>query len=118
MVQTPDDNSPINVPPSILRQYFNNSELSHRIEAGELEPILLQDRHLTKPEERRQPEPFCTRHQTKRYVNEDGIIILETTSYLRRDGTLGASGKPDPKRMLVGDRLWVAGNETDAIPTF
>jgi len=117
-VQIPDDDTPIRVPPSILRQHFNNSELSSQIEAGELEPIMLENRHLTKPEERRVPEPFCTHHQTKRYLNVDGDLILETTSYLRPDGTLGASGKPDPKRMRVGNRLWILGDETDPVPPY
>ena len=116
MVQPPDDNSPIRVPPSILRQRFNNSELGTLIEAGLLEPTLQEDRHLEHPE--RLHEEFCTRHQWKRYVDADGEIIVETSNFLRPDGSLGASGRPDPKRMRVGDRLWVLGDETDPVPPF
>lgn len=116
MARIPDSNFPIRVPPSILRQYFNNSELSLQIETGALQPSLQEDRHLEHPE--RVNEEYCTRHQWKRYVDTDGKMILETSNYLRPDNTLGASGKPDPKRMLVGERIWIAGDETDAIPEF
>ena len=115
-MQIPDGDSPVRVPPSILRQRFNNSELSPLIEAGLLEPKRQEDRHLTDPE--RIGEKYCTQHQWKRYVDSDGKIILETSNFLRRDGTLGASGKPDPKRMRVGNRLWILGDETDPVPDF
>ena len=44
-------------------------------------------------------EPFCTRSQTITYRDRDGRRIAIVHQYLRQDGTLGASGAPDPKKL-------------------
>ncbi len=113
MVQSPDNPLVVRVPVTRLRNHFNASDLYRQIETGALLPDKrLDDRHLRNPELRRDPEPFCTRHQILRYLDPvTGAIILETSHFLHSDGTLGASGRPDPKRMRVGNELWLASND-------
>ena len=112
MVENPDEPLVVRVSATRLRNHFNASDLYRQIDSGELLPDeQLDDRHLRNPELRRDPEPFCTRHQILRYLDpSNGAIILETSHFLHADGTLGASGKPDPKRMRVGNELWLASN--------
>ena len=83
---------------------FNNSQLPELIERGEITPRQLRDAHLEQPE--RVGESYCTRGQMLRYVDEGGTLLVEVFQYLRPDGSLGASGRPDPKRMRVGNEIW------------
>ena len=39
------------------------------------------------------------------YWTQDGQPLAMVHQYLRPDGTIGSSGKPDPKRILVGNKL-------------
>jgi hypothetical protein len=41
-------------------------------------------------------------------VDSDGRMVAEVHRYLRPDGTIGASGVPDPKRISFGGTLYVA----------
>ena len=70
---------------------------------GALKPVLLKEGHPA-PEKSRQP--YCTRSQIIAYVDADNNEAALVHQYLRPDGTLGASGKPDPKRMTVGDVIY------------
>lgn len=79
-----------------IRRIFNNNEYHEKVQSGEFTRELLADRHLR----RRRPsgDPFCTRSQ--KYAYKDGDKYVATVhQYLRPDGTLGASGLPDPKRL-------------------
>jgi hypothetical protein len=40
------------------------------------------------------------------YYNETGEHVMSTHRFLRPDGTLGGSGKPDPKELLVDDTMY------------
>lgn len=40
------------------------------------------------------------------YRDNDGNEVARVHQYLRTDGTIGASGKPDPKRLLEGRTLY------------
>ena len=94
------------VSPRILRDAFNNSQIPEDIEQERLTPYFLRDNHLENPE--RVAEERCTRGQMIRYVDQQGTWIVEVFQYMRPDGTLGASGRQDPKRMRVGNEVWVA----------
>jgi hypothetical protein len=39
------------------------------------------------------------------YYTQDGNPIAVVHQYLRPDGTIGASGRPDPKRLFLEDRI-------------
>ena len=47
-------------------------------------------------------EPPGTRSQVIRYVDSAGLWIVEVHQFLRPNGTLGASGRPDPKAWFRG----------------
>lgn len=47
-----------------------------------------------------------TRSQMISYRDSQDKEIARVHQYLKTDGTLGASGKPDPKRLLINDTLF------------
>ncbi len=85
-----------------LRQIFNESRLYERANAGEYLQVI----------ERRAPAPaeagqiHGTMSQMVWYVDDQLNRIVLVHEYRRPDGTLGGSGRPDPKRLLVGDEVW------------
>lgn len=44
---------------------------------------------------------MCTRSQILAYEDPPGKQIAVVHQYLRPDGTIGGSGRPDPKRLMV-----------------
>ena len=86
----------------MLRSYFNTADLAGQVERGELVAGLWEDRHLRRPRH----EPHCTRSQMLIYWTERRQPIALVHRYLRADGSLGASGQPDPKRVVVGDIVY------------
>lgn len=40
------------------------------------------------------------------YFAVDGRMMALVHQYLRPDGSIGGSGRPDPKRVRVGDEEW------------
>ena len=44
---------------------------------------------------------FCTRSQTIECFDKDWKFIALMHQYKRTDGTIAASGEPDPKRLFV-----------------
>jgi hypothetical protein len=82
--------------------------------SGQLRPMPLRDAHLTQPE--RRGEPWCTQGQMVRYVDADGQWLVEVFQYARPDGTIGASGMPDPKRLRVGSTIYVVSPEVASTP--
>ncbi|MBM4438323.1 MAG: hypothetical protein FJ029_14115 [Actinobacteria bacterium] len=88
-----------------LRDLFNASGLTERAEDGTVSVILRADRHPSPP---RGDHPVCTRSQSLEYVDANGTRLAVAHRYLRPDGTLGGSGRPDPKAVLVGGELLIA----------
>jgi hypothetical protein len=41
------------------------------------------------------------------YDDASGVMVAVVHQYLRPDGSLGASGLPDPKRLLVNGILYI-----------
>ena len=76
---------------------FNEGKYLERARAGEFAERIIADRHPSKPKAN---EPFCTRSQMVSYIDRAGREVVRFHRYLRTDGTLGASGKPDPKVIL------------------
>ena len=65
--------------------------------------VILEDRH---PSLTLACEPFCTRSQMVSYRDHDDSEIVRVHQYLRKDNSIGASGKPDPKRLLDDGTLY------------
>lgn len=51
-------------------------------------------------------QPRGTKSQIVAYINSNGDQIALVHQYLKPDGTLGGSGKPDPKELLEGEVLF------------
>lgn len=96
--------SPIAVSPSDLRAIFNQ-HYHDRIARGELTPMVKKSGH---PAPERSGQPFCTRSQVIEYFDVNGAKVVLVHQYLRPDGSLGASGKPDPKWLVHEGRLLIA----------
>lgn len=86
-----------------MRERFNRSNYADRLQAGELVEHILEDRH---PSLTAANEPFCTYSQMISYREHDGNEVARVHQYLRPDKTIGASGHPDPKRVLDGGILY------------
>lgn len=87
---------------------FIESQYPFMIAEGLLIPQqpYLRDDHLKEPETWKGPR--CTRSQMIRYIDRSGQWAVEVHQYLRQNGTLGASGKADPKRLRMGKTVFIA----------
>lgn len=88
-----------------IRHMFNESQYPSMIREGQLVPKFLRNGHLKKPEEKR--EPHCTRSQTIRYSDKAGNWVVEIHQYSRPDNTIGGGGRPDPKRLRIGNTVFM-----------
>jgi len=87
------------VTPAELRRRFNDGDYWQRAEAGEFRQVVVRDGH---PSPDLSGEPYCTRSQIIEYRRATGHKIAKVHRYLRPDGTIGGSGKPDPKVLVEG----------------
>lgn len=81
---------------------FDEQNVEARAEAGELTVIVLKSRDA-RPELRFPPG---TQSQLIAYVASSGEHVAEAHRHLRPDGRLAASGRPDPKALLVAGILY------------
>lgn len=84
---------------------FNEGKYLERAKAGEFTEKVIADNHPSKPKAK---EPFCTRSQIVDYIGHRGHTVVRFHRYLRPDGTLGASGLPDPKVILYSLVQYIA----------
>lgn len=89
--------------PCEIRRIFNTGPYPDMIADGraQRDPIYLRDDHLTEPG--KVNEPWCTRGQKIRYLDAGGRWLVTVFQYLRPDGRIGASGRSDPKRLVLPD---------------
>ena len=78
-----------------MRELFNSAILKKQKQEN-FGIVLLKDRHPRSVK----GEPFCTHSQIIAYVKDNGDRVALAHRYLRPDGTIGASGKPDPKIVI------------------
>ena len=86
-----------------MRKRFNESRIVERAASGEIDVKVIEDRH---PALTLANEPHCTQSQMLSYRLTDGSEIARAHQYLRPDGSIGASGRPDPKRFLDSGILY------------
>lgn len=89
-----------------VRQLFNDGGFWARAERGELTQTLVAESHPSPP---RASLPPCTRSQILACFDRLGVKVALVHQYLRPDGSLGASGKPDPKKLQLDGYLYVVG---------
>lgn len=83
---------------------FNDQDLYAQTRAGTLRRVLMKEKH---PSPQPASEPYCTRSQMVSYVDSLGTEIARVHQYLRPDGTIGGSGKPDPKRLFIDGVIYL-----------
>ncbi len=91
------------IQPTEMQKMFNEGEFWEKTKSGELSTVPLENRH---PALTAAKEPFCTYSQMISYRDASNNEVARVHQYLRQDGTIGASGKPDPKRLYVGGTLY------------
>lgn len=82
---------------------FNGGRYWERAKSGELRERIKKDGHPSPPSA---PEPICTRSQIIAYFDDEDQKVALVHQYVRPDGSLGAAGRPDPKRLLEGGVLY------------
>ena len=82
---------------------FNEGKFWERAQSGELTAVVERSRHPSLP---LAMEPFCTQSQQVSYYDQNGNEVARVHQYLRPNGSIGASGKPDPKRIFKDGKLY------------
>ena len=90
-------------PAQKMREIFNQSQIAGDIASGRLNEHVVRSNHLKQPEQI--GEPYCTHSQYIRYFDGHGRLQAALHQYMRQDGTLGASGKSDPKTLRIGSNM-------------
>lgn len=96
------------VSPRELRKMFNDGKYWEQVKQGTLRAEVKKSNHPSSPKAR---VPFCTRSQYLIYINNNGRKVAGVHQYLQPDGKLGASGRPDPKELLINNILYIADLE-------
>lgn len=95
-----------------MRAIFNHDGYWERLKSGELSAVVLEERHPTFPDAN---EPFCTWSRSISYrERQTDQEVARVHQYDRPDGTIGASGLPDPKRILKDGILYRLIKNTSA----
>lgn len=81
---------------SSIRRVFNDARIWERVQAGEYQTIIRRDSPCPYAD-----EPPGTRAQVRLIVDGNNLVAI-VHGYWRPDGTLGASGLPDPKKVVHG----------------
>ena len=82
-----------------LRRTFNDLRYFDRALSGDLSILVRRDSH---PEPSPVGHPSCTRSQFVLFVDGE-TLVAAAHLYLLPDGSLGGSGKPDPRVVVTDD---------------
>ncbi len=85
------------VPNPIIREAFNSGQFWERAQSGEFTLEFERNTHYSREVAIERDFMYCTRSQTVRYFDGFGELIAVVHQIRNPDGTIGASGKPDPK---------------------
>jgi hypothetical protein len=85
-----------------IRERFNACQIYERLQNNELTSTIFKSKHRSP-----QTEPVCTSSQVVIYWDSRGNPLAMVHQYLRPDGTIGGSGKPDPKWIVLDDKVLV-----------
>lgn len=87
----------IYVPAETLRKMFNDGRYWELARKGKLHEKLYSEG----PPQKASGEPPGTLSQIVAYLDLDGRQLAVVHQYLRKDGSLGGSGRPDPKKLFL-----------------
>ena len=85
---------------AIIQHEFNSRQFYERLQRNELRATIFKSKHRSPA-----TEPECTLSQILIYWDQNNNPVAMVHQYLRPDNTIGGSGKPDPKRIVVGDKV-------------
>ena len=91
------------VTPNEIKLAFNKGKFWERAKSGVLKVSLFRPERHADP--LRTHQPYCTRSQMLIYSTQAGAPVALVHQYLRPNGTVGASGKPDPKKLVIDNEL-------------
>jgi len=91
------------IPQVEMQRKFNEGRYWERLVEGEFTAVIMEHRH---PSLMLANEPFCTFSQMVSYRDSQDKEIARVHQYLRPDGSIGASGRPDPKRLFEDGILY------------
>jgi hypothetical protein len=83
---------------------FNDHDFYGRLQRGQLTARLVREHQLT---DGRPGLPTGTRSQIIAYDEKPGVMVALVHQYLLANGSLGASGLPDPKRLILNGLLYI-----------
>jgi hypothetical protein len=85
----------VHVKARAIQRLFNDGNYWTLAQTGQIRQVIQRESHPA-------PAflPHCTKSQMVAYYDQGGAKIALVHQYLQPDGTLGASGLPDPKRLL------------------
>jgi hypothetical protein len=86
-----------------MRQRFNRGKYWDRLKAGEFTVAVLEE---CNPQPDAKKEPLGTKSQMLSYRDGNDDEVARVHQYTRPDGTIGAAGLPDPKRLLEDGILY------------
>lgn len=92
------------VAPDEIRRIFNEERIWERVQEGEFTEVVVYSEEPADP--RRYPPG--TRSERIRYLDRQGRQKAEVHQYTKRDGSLAASGRPDPKILYHRGELLIA----------
>ena len=90
---------------SIIRQAFNKGNFWQRALNGEFRTWTYYNTHYTRGKARQKGYQYCTNSQIVRYFDTSNKLIAVVHQIRNPDGTLGASGMPDPKYLDLGHQI-------------
>lgn len=94
----------IYVPAETLRTIFNDGGYWELAKQGKL----FEKEYYSEPSQKSSGEPPGTLSQIVAYLDAQGRQVAIVHQYLRKDGSIGGSGKPDPKKLFHEGTLYVA----------
>jgi hypothetical protein len=90
--------------PKEIRKIFNDGQFWQRERRGELKSVVISEGH---PTSIKSGQPRGTKSQMVSYRDEYNNEVARVHQYRRPDGTIGGSGKPDPKKVLYKGILYL-----------
>lgn len=85
----------------IIREEFNSRQYFEKAQSGEFVVEVDGSPHCKRPPK---DHPICTHSQILRYYTKDGTPRAIVHQYQLPDGSIGGSGRPDPKYIVLEDK--------------
>jgi len=99
----PSSRKTVLVSAKTIQKLFNDGKYWERAEQGEFKVDVIESNPAPKKAHQRPG----AKSEVLLYINPDEGTIAEVHQYTNPDGSLGASGKPDPKALRIAEILYI-----------